>query len=294
MATKTLSDLLIAKGTGYSDTNTASMNLSRGGQSGQMPVLGAMDGGEYAHVYVSNQAYVRRNVIPILIAAPTAFTYLPNSEEWIKAYKHLLETAMETIDGLNTTLTVDSDDHPFGGGGEQQSEPTNSTYSQSSITYTWKEKSLKSVVKFWDKVIRYTIMDPFTKKPLVANLDAFSSAFTGAYTPDFYAGTMLFIEPDITQLVVVDAWYSTNFYPSTAGDRTGSRDLHSAGDTKDISIEFKNITINNEATHALAATILPTINTLKYMPDTKIIVSTAIDSSVTAQTGVGYSDTPSA
>lgn len=129
-------------------------------------------------------------------------------------------------------------------------------------------------------------MDPDTKRALVAQYITDINTIGGMYTPDYYTGTVLFIEPDITQKVVVDAWLCTNMFPKGNGDRTGKRDLRSAGETPELSIEFTSITMNNSAVMTLANKILSSLSVLSKLPDTGIVVpSSEIDSTLAAAKG---------
>ena len=126
-------------------------------------------------------------------------------------------------------------------------------------------------------------MDPDVKRPLVSQYITDISKVGGMYSADYYTGTVIFIEPDITQKVVVDAWLSTNMFFKSNGDRTGKRDIHSANEVPEYSIESACITMNNEAVFVLADKILLSLTTVNKLPDTGIVVPTGdVDASLTA------------
>jgi hypothetical protein len=56
--------------------------------------------------YISNQSYVSRNLICILIEAPLGFKDLPNPEYWIETLRSLVELHAVSIEGLDQTLNV--------------------------------------------------------------------------------------------------------------------------------------------------------------------------------------------
>lgn len=272
-------------------------NLIHGGQNGHFSQVGVIgtDGKNY-DAWVSNAAYIKRNVIPIVLRTPLFFKLMPDSAKWDATLKALMELHPLAITGLTSGLSVETDEHAIGGAGEMQEEVTNVTRARSTPNFTWKEKQGKAITKFFDRYIRYGMMDPDTKRVLDANyITDINSQAGGLYTPDWYAFAMLFIEPDITQKHVVDAWLCTNMFPKSNGDRTGSRDLRSAGEAPEISIDFAAITMNNEAVHVLADKVLASLTVISKLPDTEmVVVASEIDSNLTAQTKVGYNSVGSA
>lgn len=285
-----ITDAILNKDKAYAGHSPA-LDLSYGGQQGIMSKIGRVgpDGKNYDE-WISNQAYVKRNVIPIVLRYPKFFDYMPEKEKWIAAYKALIELHPLSIDGLSSGLTVETDEHPIGGAGEMQEEPTDVKRAKSTLTFVWKEKAGKAIQKFLDKFIRYGIMDPDVKRPLVADLIGDISSIEGMYTADFYTGTVIYIEPDITQKVVIDAWLCTNMFWKSNGDRTGKRDIKSAGEAPELSIESSCITMNNEAVLTLADRILSSLTSLSKLPDIGIVVPSAeIDASIAAAK-TGFTD----
>jgi len=281
-----LSDAIIGKGNIVNGSSSYGMNLQYGGQGGHMMAFGRNDnGGGFADEWMNNHAYVRRNLIPVVISCPGFFQFMPNKDQLVAMYKAMIEIKPLNIDGLSSGLTVETDQHPIGGAGEQQDEITNVTRAVSSLSFTYKELAGKSISKFLDFIIRYGYQDPDTKVPLVRNYVQDASSFGGLYLPDMYTGTVLFIEPDLTQLSVVDAWLCSNMIFKSNGERTGKRDIHSAGETVEHSIESTAITLNNDAVLALADTILKNMAVIKKIPETGIIVPSSISSDVAAVKG---------
>lgn len=284
-----LTDAILGAGTAYA-SHSAALNLAKGGQNGYLARIGGVgpDGKNYGE-WISNHAYVKKNIIPVVLSYPKFLDFMPESAKFIEAFKALVEIHPLTIDGLTSGLTVETDEHPIGGAGETQEEITDVKRAKSTVNFTFKEKAGKSIQKFLDIIIRYGYMDPDAKKPLVqkyftgAKLDAVG----GMYTPDFYTATVLFIEPDTTQRVVVDAWLCTNMFFKSNGERTGKRDLRSAGETLELSIESTAITMNNEAVLQLADKVLASLTILNLVPDTDMILpTTSVDPKIdSAKTG---------
>jgi len=279
---------------GYGD-HSGAMNLEYGGMHGYLP---------HMHEWMSNQAYVKRNLIPVVLSYPKFFDYMSNPDKWKKAYKALIELHPLTIEGFNSGLTVETDEHPIGAGTEMQEEIIDVKRERSTPSFTYKEKAGRAIQKFLDTVIRYGYMDPDVKAPLVTKLGG--KAITrdpkdpkkpgiNIYTPDFYTGSTIFIEPDISQHNVVDAWLCVNMFFKGTGDRTGKRDISSGGEMLDLSIEMAAITLNNHSVLNMAQGILDSLNAgvLAGIPDDVTDYQLPIDSiqANVAGTEVGFNQT---
>lgn len=286
-----IKEAILAKDTAYAG-NSPVLDLSKGGQNGYMAQLGMVDkDGKHYDAWISNQAYVKRNIIPVVLDYPKFFDFLKEKEKFISAYKALIELHPLTIDGLSSGLTVEVDEHAVGGAGEMQEEITNVTMARSSLSFTFKEKAGKAIQKFLDFIIRYGYMDPYTKKPLVSQFIDDMDKIGGAYTPDFYTGTVIFIEPDVLHKEVVDAWLCTNMFFKSNGERTGKRDVHTAGEAPELTIESSAITMNNDAVLKLANEILGKLTIINDIPDVDMVTPAGgIDPSVAKQE-TGYNQT---
>jgi len=261
------------------------LNLVFGGQSGYIPKIGrkGLDGSNFGE-WISNQGYVKKNVIPIVLSYPKFIDHLQEPVEWRAVFKSLIETHALSIDGLTSGLTVETDEHAVGGGGEFQQEITDVKRERSNITTVFKEKAGKPIQMFFDFYIRYGIMDPDTKVPLITNYfeQPGLESVGGMYSPADYTATILFIEPDITHKTVVDAWLSTNLFPHSNGDRTGKRNVSEAGEGLEISIEWGGITTNNSAVLQMAQEILESMN-ITNIPDIQVeLPNTKVNSSLAA------------
>lgn len=236
--------------------NQPMLDPAFGGQHGWAPQLTE---------WVSNQAAVRRNLIPILLEYPKFFDSMPDSERWIRTLKALVEVHAKSIDGLQATLTVDTADHPFGGAGEMQDEVVNVTRARSNPSFTWIEKYGYPIQTFFTNWIIYGLMDPETKYAGVGTL-ADASKRPADMLADWYSMSMLFIEPDPTHRKVVKSWVVSNMFPKSAGDNIGKRDLTSPLETIEMSIEFTGISQHNLGSNMFAQTILDSINITNALP----------------------------
>ena len=81
-------------------TNSEVLNLKFGGQFGWSPNLTE---------WVSNQAHVARNLIPILLEAPKFFNLMPNPNVWVETLRALVELHCTSIEGFDAGLEVETE-----------------------------------------------------------------------------------------------------------------------------------------------------------------------------------------
>lgn len=265
-----LTDAIVAKGKAYAGSAPA-LEIGRGGQMGYMPRFGTVGAdGKLYEEWINAHLYIKQNLIPLVLRYPRFFDYMPEKQYWIRGYKSMIEEHPISIEGLSSGLTVETDEEAVGGGGEMMEEITDVKRERSQISMTIPDKGGKSMLKMIDAIIRYGMKDPDTKRPLVSQFFK-TVEDIGMYTPDFYTGMCIFIEPDVTQQVVIDAWLSFNMFPKGTGDRTGRRDLKSPGEKNNLSIQWSSITMNNEAVVILAQKILDQLTVLKKIPDKDLL-----------------------
>ena len=240
-----VTEAILQSGTSYATGHQAPMlDLQYGGQMGFAPDLTE---------WVSNQAYIRRNLICLLVEAPKGFALLPNPDAWTGTLRALVELHAMSIDGLNAGLEVESSQTPVGGAGQQQDDVTNVTETQSKVTFKWNEKYGLPIATFLRAWITNLIMDPNTK---------YANVLTATGTPptdmlaDFHSATMLFIEPDATFSKVIKSWLVTNMYPTTSGEITGRKDLTAANEVQSYDIAFTGIAQFGIGVDVFAQTLL--------------------------------------
>lgn len=265
-------------GKAYGQGSTQPMlDLTYGGQQGFAPDL---------KEWVSNAAYVRRNVFCLLLEAPKAFEKLPNPEIWVRSLRALVELHPRTINGLNAGLTVETVDTPVGGGGEVQEEVSNVTQARSQPVMEFDEKygmPIQNLLRNW---ITFALMDPNSK---VANVGTLGTNAPTDMLPDQYSASMIFIEADPTHRKVVKSWLCTNMFPKGTGDIIGSRDLTTAMSLQQLSIEFTAITQFGLGVNVFAQKLLDNINLANANPYMRPAHIDKIDPSVAAHDGkTGY------
>lgn len=236
--------------------------------------------------FVSNQAYVRRNLIPVLLEAPRFFQLMPEPEKWVQTLKALIEIHCRTIEGLNAGLTVEWDEHPVGGGGEFQQEFTDVKRARSEPSFTFVEKYGRPIQTFIYNWITYGMMDPETKYALAGTLEGERPEDMLA---DWYTATVLFIEPDPTHTKVVQSWLTSNMAPKGTGEIIGKRDLTTASEVLNLTIEFTGISQYGLGTNVFAQSILDEINMTNSNPYLRQSPITSRDADVaTANAVTGY------
>lgn len=263
---------------GYNQYGRSAMvDIRKGGSNGPAP--------DYA-AYVTNSAYVRRNIIAILIEAPRGFQDLEDPDYWVSTLKNLVELAPKTIEGLSQTLTVEHIENPFGGAGEVQQDISNVTRQRSAPQFTWNEKYGKAVASFLNGWVLNLIMDPDTKYPrVVKNTDKPADLL-----PDYTGMTVLFIEPDPTHTKVITAWLSTNMRPTgTVAEISGSRDITAALQGADYSVEFTALTQIGEGVNSFAQEILDNMTLTGANPSLQEAFVREIDAEVEAA-DTGYAN----
>jgi hypothetical protein len=257
------------------------LDLKNGGQHGWSPNLVE---------YTSNQAYVSRPLICILLEAPKMFSVMPDSQKWISSLKALFELHARSIDGFNAGLKVETDTHPVGGAGELQHEIVNVTREVSQPKFTFVEKYGRPIQTFLDYWIRYGMMDPDTKFAL---LGAAGNANVKDLLADWYSATCLFMVPDPMHKKVDKAWITTNMFPLSNGDITAKRDLTTSQEILNLDIEFSGISQYGLGVNQFAQSILSSINTTNADPFMKPGFMNKISPDVAAVNTAGYSQSVS-
>jgi len=266
-----LSNTILQSGTAFNAGVNAPMADPRfGGMFGHMPDLSE---------WVSNQAYVRRNLICLLVEAPKGFNFLPNKDYWIGTLRSAVELHPISIDGLNRTLEVETAENAVGGGGEMQEDFVDVKRQRSQPVFRIPEKAGMPFAHFFEGWIRNLIMDPDTKYPAIATLGTVPPDML----PDMYAATMLFFEPDALHSKVLKAWLVTNMWPKSSGEINGRRDLTAAHETVTHDINFTGIAQSGAGVIAFAQKMLDGMKITGANPHLRPAFVDAISADVLAQ-----------
>lgn len=235
--------------------------------------------------WLNNQAYVSKQLIAIVLEAPGFFSQMENPQKWHEILRAFFETHVRTIEGLHSGISLTFDEHPVGGAGEVQHEPTDSKRAPSEPTITVVDKvglPFQNWLRCW---IQYGIMDPDTKFALATNLE---NTPNQAWTAEQYTATVLFFEPDPSHRRVTKSWLCTNMMPHTNGDEDGRRDMTAAGELLTLSIPFTCITQTGVGVKQLAQSLLDELNKTNANPYLRPAFVEGIDSDVAAATTSSY------
>jgi hypothetical protein len=251
------------------------LDLSYGGQHGWAPNLTQ---------WVSNQAYVRRDLVCVLLEAPKFFSLMPDPQKWVMTLKSLVELHCKSIEGFNAGLTVEFDEHAVGGGGEMQQEVIDVKRARSEPVFNFVEKYGMPIQTFLHAWISYGMMDPDTKYAMVSTLPG---QRPDDLLADWSTMSCLFFEPDPQHRKVVKSWVSTNMMPRETGEITAKRDLTSAKEVLNLSIPFTAISQFSLGTNIFAQQILDNINMSNSNPYLRPSFVQSIDADV-ASAAEGY------
>lgn len=245
---------------GYLKAKSArAVDMALGAQNGWMVSLENLD---------ANEAYVKQDLISVLYEAPRGFQDLPNPDQWVRALKTLVEDTARRIEGLNSTLTAEFSETPFGGAGEVQHSVINMTRAPSTPTFTWDEKRGKPIQTFLEQWGLMLMMDPETKKAGVISLPGNEKKELDL-SPSYRAATVLFIEPTADMRGVQNAWLCVNMMPKTFGENTGVRDLTAAKEAVEHSIEFTATTDCSRGTFEIAKKVLDSMKLTSITPQNR-------------------------
>lgn len=262
---------------GYSrDIDRPMLDLKFGGQHGWAPNLTE---------YISNQAYVSRPLICLLVEPPRMFKVMPDSQKWIASLKALFELHARTIDGMSAGLKTDFDEHPVGGAGEMQQELVNITRERSQPKFTFIEKYGRPIQTLLDYWLRYGGMDPETKYALLGTM---GKSEVKDMLADWYTATCIFIVPDPLHKTVDKAWLTTNMMPQGTGEITAKRDLTTSQEMLTLDIEFTGISQVGMGVNKFAQDLLNKMSIQNADPFMRSAFTNKIAADVDAVNTVGY------
>lgn len=208
--------------------------------------------------FVSNQAHKTSPLICIMLEAPGAYRYIPGGQKHIETLKAIMELHSLSITGFNESLTVDTDQHAVGGAGQMQQEVVNVTREQPTPEHAFVDKYGRPIQKHLNFWIRYLLMDPDSKFPLLPIVGEKAIRDMG---PDMYSMSCIYFEPDVTMTGINRAWLVVNMFPTTDGDGTSQRDLTQGQTILNLSIQFTGLAQVGYGVQQLALKLLRGITT---------------------------------
>jgi len=258
------------------------MDIRYGGQWGALPRIGGVDSDKPIHEWMHEQSYLRRDVIPVVLQVPKGFSLLPNPTEWNEAIKALFEVHAKTIEGLNSSLTVEHAEHVLGMSGATMREVGNVTREATSITIGGIQERYGNPFEILlDVWIRYMMMDPDHKTPLITRVAA-AETLPKAWTAEWYTCTVMFIEPDPLYRMPVHAWLVSNLYPSGNPDIVGSKDKTAGRATKELSIDMGGFALphTNKRVKALATKIITNLKLWEKDPEDILLPANTVQTDI--------------
>lgn len=254
-----LTEAILGKDIAYAQGRQNTMlDLRYGGQMGYAPQLNQI---------ISNQPYISRPLIALLIEAPLGFNDLPNPQYWVETLRSLIELRALKVTGLSSGMDVAVEEtSPVGGAGEMHQDFTNVTRERSNPQFTWAEAYGLPVKSFLEGWVTNLMMDPNSK---VANVSTLKDAASrpNAMLADYYGMTCAFIEPDPTHSKVVKSWLCTNMFPSgRLATVEGQRDMTQAGQALQYDVTFTAITQVGMGVDFYCQQLLDNINILGANP----------------------------
>ena len=273
----------ISSDASYADMPT--IDIHKGGQWGLLPRIGGINNEAAIHEWMSEQAYQKRDVIPIVLQVPRMFDLLPNSKDWKTAVKAMMEIHAKTIDGLNSSLTVDTNEHELGLSGASFKEVADVKREATSVSITVEERLGTPFEILLDTWIRYGLMDPDLKAPLITRIVS-ADNLPKAWTADWKTMTVLFIEPDSLYRRAVRAWLVSNLFPESNPDITGKKDKNSGRELKEISLELGGFAVpsTNKRVRQLAQSVLTNLALWTNDSEDILLPADKIDPSLDAPT----------
>ena len=265
-----IADTILQKGQGYAANSVAPMmNLANGGQLGMIP--------EYTEI-INNTAYIRKNLVLIVVSAPTGFDYLDNPEIWRAAFRAAFELHPKVIEGFARGLEVEYVQTPVGAAGEQQDHAVDVKRAQTQLSISWDEKDGMPIYNLLEGWIMELIMDPNTKVAGVmtrANRPA-------DLLPDVQGATMLAYEPNVQHTAPLKAWLGTNIMPKGTGENIGRREVTAAAELTSYNIQFTGVWQTGKGVLALAEKIMAAISLTGANANNRPAFVDAIDANILA------------
>lgn len=271
----------------YVGNGIPTIDIRNGGQWGALPVIGGVENGVAVNEWMHEQQYQRRDLIPIVLSVPKMFNLLPNADAWKQAVKAMIEVHAKTIDGLNSSLTVDTAEHDLGLSGAKFREVIGVTRESSNVSITVEEKDGNPFEILLDVWIRYGLEDPDLKAPLITRV-ANDEELPEQFGPEWTTMSVLFIEPNALYRKVVHAWLVSNMFPTSNPDIIGKKDKSASREFKSMSIELGGFAIphTNKRVKKLADTVLANLELWKKDPEDILLPSDTVDPSIAEVDGV--------
>lgn len=266
-----LNNILVHK-EAYAQNEYDSLNLDKGGMMGWMPDLREIH---------SWQQYVSRNAIILVLETPRFLNYLPQPSIWRESWRCMIEKHPKKVSGWKQGLKAKLTEQEIGGAGEMLQIAGDMKRDRTEPVLDLVEKEGRPIQRMIELLLRYAVMDPDTKTALISTLMTSAAAKTSMndlgpdigqdglprdWLLDWFGGTVIMYETDITNRYVDKASMTTNFWPYETGDINMSRSLTESKELLELSIPFTGATVSGYAIQVVAQRIHDSISKAHTSP----------------------------
>ena len=263
VVTKLINDPVNQKREAYGKKSYAPMiDVGAGGNFGQRPDYNS---------WTSNQPYVRRNGIFILLEAPLMFNFLVDSNKYIESLTAMFELHSRTITGLSKTKNVATDSVPMGGGGEVLEVVTNVTVEPTALQIAYNELRGSPIRRMHDVWIEMAGMHHETKNPTIMfskeKIKSIADRKGVTMTPEWSSASGIFIEPDPSGMACEDAWIIGNIFPKGSGTVEGAKDITADMPIIQHDISYTGFSDISPNASLIGQALLDSINNKMISPD---------------------------
>lgn len=235
--------------------------------------------GELVQNWANRQPYVRGNVYAILLRAPGGFDAMAEPELMKSILKSLIEESSK-IQGLVNTINVESAGYNVHGGNEELKNVTNVNMDKSNIVHTVQELEGKAYYNFIRIYIENLLGNPINKVAEIAKQPGWNKGDTlSALMKTF---STLYVELDVTNTRVIDAWMATNQYFTTTGASEAGTDITAAKETVELSLPLEGVVISNAKVKQLAQKIFNKISNIDKLENAMPVFEDDISADIAA------------
>lgn len=227
-----------------------------GGQQGALQNPAELNSADYRY---------KNKIIPVLFQAPRAMRFMKDGDIKRQMLKAIIEQHPISIQGLNSSYTVESEETPFGEGGEVVQTPTLVTVARSEPSMSFRELKGKVITNLFKDIIEQLVMHPSTRRPGIIKEQAYIDAGSPPLKISDRSFIVLFIEPNDTMTGIDRAYLCANMMPTEIPDESNS-EVGTAGELETLELTFTATTLHNDAVKELAAQYLAAINRQGYAP----------------------------
>jgi hypothetical protein len=265
-----LSDTILQKGQGLGGNSVAPMlNPTMGGHFGY--------DSEYTEV-INSAAYIRKNIVLVMIKAPTGVDFLDNPELWRASMRAFFELHPKVIEGFARGLEVEFAETPVGAAGEMQEHATDVKRARTQLAITIDEKDGMPFAALLEGWIMELIMNPNTK---VADVMTRANRPTDLL-PDVQGCTLLAYEPNAQHTAPLKAWLGTHIMPRNSGENVGRREMTAASELTTYNIPFTGVWQSTNGVLKFAERLMAAMNISGANANARPAFMDAIDANVLA------------